>query len=243
MSIDREIKKKQEEIKKKLAEEKARKEREEALRREYARYNMSTASPVRITPWPGLMRVINEVYSNLSFKTGMISHTFIDGSTRVRECVSKERATEKAFYANVWDNGDTGKDRKSVDIFIFPDRTVAFEGDSAHCYSQAEAAVRAKLIEAIAASRVNKQGCYIASAVYGSYDCPEVWILRRYRDGYLKQSIWGRLFIRCYYAISPSIVKVFGKNATFNNLWRRYLSKRIIQLRKQGYSDKEYVDE
>ncbi len=25
-------------------------------------------------------------------------------------------------------------------------------------------------------------GCYIATAVYGSYDCPEVWVLRRYRD-------------------------------------------------------------
>ena len=27
-----------------------------------------------------------------------------------------------------------------------------------------------------------KQGCYIATCVYGSYDCPQVWILRRYRD-------------------------------------------------------------
>ena len=27
-----------------------------------------------------------------------------------------------------------------------------------------------------------KSGCYIATAVYGSYDCPQVWTLRRYRD-------------------------------------------------------------
>ena len=25
-------------------------------------------------------------------------------------------------------------------------------------------------------------GCYVATAVYGSYDCPQVWTLRRYRD-------------------------------------------------------------
>ena len=24
--------------------------------------------------------------------------------------------------------------------------------------------------------------CYVATAVYGSYDCPEVWTLRRFRD-------------------------------------------------------------
>lgn len=26
-----------------------------------------------------------------------------------------------------------------------------------------------------------KAGCYIATCVYGSYDCPQVWILRRFR--------------------------------------------------------------
>ena len=25
-------------------------------------------------------------------------------------------------------------------------------------------------------------GCYVATAVYGSYDCPQVWTLRRYRE-------------------------------------------------------------
>ena len=27
-----------------------------------------------------------------------------------------------------------------------------------------------------------KAGCYVATSVYGSYDCPEVWTLRRFRD-------------------------------------------------------------
>ena len=30
---------------------------------------------------------------------------------------------------------------------------------------------------------VKKGGCYVATAVYGSYDCPQVWTLRRVRDG------------------------------------------------------------
>lgn len=27
-----------------------------------------------------------------------------------------------------------------------------------------------------------RKGCYVATCVYGSYDCPEVWTLRRFRD-------------------------------------------------------------
>ena len=39
-------------------------------------------------------------------------------------------------------------------------------------------------------------GCYIATCVYGSYDCPEVWTLRRYRDYTLDLTWYGRTFIR-----------------------------------------------
>ena len=35
-------------------------------------------------------------------------------------------------------------------------------------------------------TRKKKQGCYVATCVYGSYDCPQVWTLRRYRDDVLK---------------------------------------------------------
>ena len=31
-------------------------------------------------------------------------------------------------------------------------------------------------------------GCYVATAVYGSYDCPQVWTLRRYRDDTLAET-------------------------------------------------------
>ena len=39
-----------------------------------------------------------------------------------------------------------------------------------------------------------KKGCYIATCVYNSYDCPEVWTLRRFRDEYLEKYYLGRLF-------------------------------------------------
>lgn len=46
-------------------------------------------------------------------------------------------------------------------------------------------------------------GCYIATACYGSYDAPEVQILRTFRDKKLVSSCWGRCFIRLYYRYSP----------------------------------------
>lgn len=34
----------------------------------------------------------------------------------------------------------------------------------------------------------SEEGCYVATCVYGSYDCPQVWTLRRYRDYKLAES-------------------------------------------------------
>jgi len=87
-----------------------------------------------------------------------------------------------------------------------------------------------------------KKGCYVATAVYGSYDCPEVWVLRRYRDFRLEKSIGGRLFIKVYYAVSPTIVRLFGNNRLFNKFWRKRLDKKVEKLKTKGYDDTPYED-
>ena len=84
--------------------------------------------------------------------------------------------------------------------------------------------------------------CYIATAVYGSYDCPEVWILRRFRDYVLAESWYGRTFIHTYYATSPAIVRWFGKYRWFNNMWRPVLDKMVEALKSKGYEDTPYTD-
>lgn len=85
-------------------------------------------------------------------------------------------------------------------------------------------------------------GCYVATCVYGSYDCPQVWVLRRYRDFYLDEHWWGRLFIKVYYKISPTIVRIFGKTKMFNIINRHILDKKIDKLYKKGYKDTLYHD-
>ncbi len=85
-------------------------------------------------------------------------------------------------------------------------------------------------------------GCYVATAVYGSYDCPEVWTLRRFRDYTLAETWYGRLFIRTYYAISPTLVKCFGKTKCFRNIFKPYLDKLVARLKGDGVEDTPYND-
>lgn len=87
-----------------------------------------------------------------------------------------------------------------------------------------------------------KGGCYIATAVYGSYDCPEVWTLRRFRDCTLAKSVFGRLFIHTYYIISPTLVKWFGKTEWFKNLWKPTLDKMVAKLNSRGVENTPYKD-
>lgn len=86
------------------------------------------------------------------------------------------------------------------------------------------------------------KGCYVATAVYGSYDCPEVWTLRRFRDFSLARSWYGRAFIKVYYAVSPTLVKWFGQTAWFNKLWRGPLDRLVARLKSEGYDDGPYDD-
>ena len=85
-------------------------------------------------------------------------------------------------------------------------------------------------------------GCYVATAVYGSYDCPEVWTLRRYRDNTLAQTLWGRAFIHTYYAVSPTLVKWFGNTTWFRKFFKNRLDKFVARLQQKGTEDTPYSD-
>ena len=87
-----------------------------------------------------------------------------------------------------------------------------------------------------------KKGCYVATCVYGSYDCPQVWTLRRFRDYTLSETWYGRAFIKIYYAISPTLVKWFGNTNWFKGLWKKPLDKMVEILNKQGFEDTKYND-
>ena len=90
--------------------------------------------------------------------------------------------------------------------------------------------------------RSGSNGCYIATAVYGSYDCPQVWTLRRYRDENLAKTWYGRAFIHTYYAISPTFVKWFGNTRWFKKMWKGKLDRMVEKLQKEGVESTRYED-
>ncbi len=86
------------------------------------------------------------------------------------------------------------------------------------------------------------EGCYVATCVYGSYDCPQVWTLRRYRDNVLGTTWYGRAFIRIYYTISPTLVKWFGHTKWFKKMWKGKLDKMVKNLQEKGVENTPYCD-
>ena len=85
-------------------------------------------------------------------------------------------------------------------------------------------------------------GCYVATAVYGSYDCPQVWTLRRFRDNTLAETWYGRAFIHTYYAISPTLVKWFGHTDWFKKMWKGKLDRMVEKLQSEGVESTPYED-
>ena len=92
------------------------------------------------------------------------------------------------------------------------------------------------------AKAFKKGCCYVATAVYGSYDCPEVWTLRRFRDNTLAETWYGRAFVRTYYAISPTLVKWFGETKWFKKIWRATLNRMVKKLNSKGFESTPYED-
>jgi hypothetical protein len=80
-------------------------------------------------------------------------------------------------------------------------------------------------------SSCKSEGCFIATAVYGSYDAPEVLVLRNFRDNTLSKTTIGMIFIRFYYAISPKFSRYVGGDNFITLISRKildFLIKKII---------------
>ena len=72
--------------------------------------------------------------------------------------------------------------------------------------------------------------CFIATAVYGSYESPEVCALRRFRDERLKATTLGRAIIRSYYAVSPSIATRLQRHPRASSVVRKALDAMVRRV-------------
>ncbi|MCM1130748.1 MAG: sel1 repeat family protein [Roseburia sp.] len=109
-------------------------------------------------------------------------------------------------------------------------------------HAKAKVALNTVFKSTNSSTTTSKNGCYVATCVYGSYDCPQVWTLRRYRDNTLGKTWYGRTFIKIYYAISPKLVKVFGNKNWFQRYWKKRLDKKVSKLQRNGVENTPYED-
>ena len=104
------------------------------------------------------------------------------------------------------------------------------------------ARARSERAERFAQSHASNAGssggwCYIATAIYGSYDAAPVLTLRRFRDQDLVRSAVGRASVRIYYAISPTLAHHFQRIRPLNTLGKLLLDHLVERLDRREAAD------
>ena len=115
-------------------------------------------------------------------------------------------------------------------------------GDQVQVYDWGEAGgIASKIVEAlepilgqgkvIAGELSSGGGCFVATAVYGSYDHPSVHVLRQFRDSRLATHAIGRSFISAYYRIGPSVSRFVATRNYLKRSVRRLLDVFVTFIR------------
>lgn len=84
---------------------------------------------------------------------------------------------------------------------------------------------------------VEKKGCFIATVVYGSYDSPEVILLRQFRDKTLSRTSFGNNIVKFYYTISPNVANLISKTSILSKVIKTmflYPFIKFLKFRKWG---------
>ncbi len=83
-----------------------------------------------------------------------------------------------------------------------------------------------------------RQGCFIATAAYGTPLAKEINVLRRFRDSYLVQRDWGKNLVDLYYTLSPPVANLIEKSELFKKVVRTFLQP-VVQLFRRKYEEPE----
>ena len=79
----------------------------------------------------------------------------------------------------------------------------------------------------------SNKGCFIATATYGDYNHPKVIEFRKFRDNILSNKLYGRIFIRFYYLLSPQLSKVVKNNKFLKKISKVILNKIYNKIQNQ----------
>ena len=167
-----------------------------------------------------------------------------NGTITIVEPVTANIASSSKTYTLALGKDVTGADVSADDVTLTVDgNAVTFKDGRAVILAASESVDNNPVGDTPSdTDTTTSGGCYVATSVYGSYDCPEVWTLRRFRDEVLAETWYGRLFIRLYYTVSPTAVKWFGNYEWFQNFFRDRLDKMVSGLQADGFESTPYQD-
>lgn len=93
-----------------------------------------------------------------------------------------------------------------------------------------------KEVERINNQEDKKGGCFIATAVYNSYEAPEVLVLRKFRDDILLRSTIGQIFVKLYYTFSPPIAKFLSNKSNVKVILRKNILSPFVRYLENKFN-------
>lgn len=90
--------------------------------------------------------------------------------------------------------------------------------------------------------------CYLTTACVMAKglpdDCDDLETLRRFRDGYLANTLSGKADIKHYYDVAPRIVEIIDRLPDAREVWKQVYSELVepcVRLIKKGRNEETYA--
>lgn len=80
----------------------------------------------------------------------------------------------------------------------------------------------------------SNEDCFVATAIYNDYNHPKVMVLRNFRDNKLKGNFFGRLFIKIYYKVGPSMAKASKHFRVVKSVFTHIIEKIVEKIEKES---------
>lgn len=80
--------------------------------------------------------------------------------------------------------------------------------------------------------KVEADGCFVATVVYGDENEKELSILRRYRDNTLRRSRVGVVFVRMYYVFGPVLARKIQRHPSVKKRLRIVIDMVVRKIEK-----------